>query len=627
MAIFWFFFMQLCGLAVSYSLLKGRPLLVRLWLGSVFGSVFAIWSPVPFAFFMDFSVTAHAAGAAAVLAISAAACLAGRFVPQKPEIPSSAQAGAWFCGLFGAFMLLITLILLNHTIPEDGGVLYTGQCTYGDMSMHLGFISSLAEQKTFPPYYSILPGAKLCYPFLCDSVSASLYLMGLSLRAAYILPMLFAMAQVFCGVWLLGCELCGERHGQLLGTLLFFLCGGFGTVYFLTGRYSFYELFNGFYKTPTNLTEEGVRWVNVIADMLVPQRATLFGWSVLFACLYLLLRAVFRCDKSAWLPAGIMGGLLPMIHTHSYFALGLTAFCWLVYTLLRDGLNKRWFGRWCLFGLPAVIIAVPQLLEWTLQSVGGNEHFLRFGFDWVNGGSENMLLFWLKNIGPMLLIIPAALIFAAPMQRAACSGAVLIFLLGEIVLFQPNPYDNNKLFYVGYLFFCFVGADFIIRLLGLIKKRPLRLAAAALTLVLLTNAAVLTLARELISGMEDYRYALISADGVKAAEFIKQNTAPDALFLTASNHNNTVAVLTGRNIVCGSPSYVYYHGLDYEGALARENAMLADPAEMERGLAELGIDYVYMGPGERALGNGEEYLIQSCEPVFRSATVTVYKVK
>ena len=77
----------------------------------------------------------------------------------------------------------------------------------------------------------------------------------------------------------------------------------------------------------SNLTEKGMRWVNVIADMLLPQRATLFGWAALFAVLYLLFRAVFRGDTRLYLPAGILGGLLPMVHTHSYFALGLMAAC------------------------------------------------------------------------------------------------------------------------------------------------------------------------------------------------------------------------------------------------------------------------------------------------------------
>ena len=69
--------------------------------------------------------------------------------------------------------------LMTHTIPAaDNGSFHTGQSTYGDMNMHLGFITSIANQKRFPPEYSIYPGVRLAYPFLCDSISSSLYIWG-----------------------------------------------------------------------------------------------------------------------------------------------------------------------------------------------------------------------------------------------------------------------------------------------------------------------------------------------------------------------------------------------------------------------------------------------------------------
>ena len=66
--------------------------------------------------------------------------------------------------------------------------MYSSQATYGDMSMHLSFITSLARQGDFPPDYSLLPGHPLCYPFLGDSVSASLLLCGAPLTFSYACP-------------------------------------------------------------------------------------------------------------------------------------------------------------------------------------------------------------------------------------------------------------------------------------------------------------------------------------------------------------------------------------------------------------------------------------------------------
>ena len=108
------------------------------------------------------------------------------------------------------------------------------RCTYGDMNFHLGIITSIAEQGTFPPDYSIFPGAKLDYYFFCDSVSSSLLIFGSGLRGAYILPMLFGFALTFCGFWFLADSILKNRKKTLLAFLLFFLNGGLGTMYFLS---------------------------------------------------------------------------------------------------------------------------------------------------------------------------------------------------------------------------------------------------------------------------------------------------------------------------------------------------------------------------------------------------------
>ena len=69
-------------------------------------------------------------------------------------------------------------------------------------------------------------------------------------------------------------------------------------------------------------------------------------------------------------------------------------------------------------------------------------------------------------------------------------------------------------------------------------------------------SAVLTIGRESIAG-----YCLYGDSQLKAAEYIYENSEPEDTVLTDMRHNNEIAALTGRNIVCGSTSYVYFHGL------------------------------------------------------------------
>ena len=61
----------------------------------------------------------------------------------------------------------------------------------------------------------------------------------------------------------------------------------------------------------------------------------------------------------------------------------------------------------------------------------------------------------------------------------------------------------------------------------------------------------MTFARECVSD-----YELYSKAQVDAAEYIEKNTAEKAVFLTGDNHNNAVAALTGRSIVCGADTFL-----------------------------------------------------------------------
>ncbi len=624
--VIWYLYWQLLGQGLARTAFAGRRRTVRLWLGSVLGTAASMWSPAIFAFALDFSAAAHAWAALSGLVCAGAVWLFFRKrMPEKNTERCDRDKPLFY--LLTPFFLLWVYLVWSHTLRPVNGAMYTGQCTYGDMSMHIGFITSLAEQKTFPPCYNILPGVRIAYPFLCDSVSSSMYLLGSSLRTAYMLPMLFAFVQFACGFWFLAREVCREKRAPILAFLFFFLNGGLGMIYFVKD-YTLRDLFTGFYKTPTNLVDKGMRWVNVIADMLLPQRATLFGWAAMIAALYLLFLGLFREDEAAWLPAGIIGGLLPMIHTHSFFALGLVAASWMTCSAFRDRLSRDWFRHWLLFGLSAVALAFPQLWIWTFRSVSGNAHFLRLNFDWVNNGNENWFWFWFKNVGPLFVITPVAFIFGDREERTVFSGAIFIFVICEFLVFQPNVYDDNKLLYVGYFFCCFLCSDAVERFLRARKSDAVRNALLAALLIVSLNAGVLTLIREALSGMPKYGYELYSSDEIAAAAYIMENTEPDAVFLTDDNHDNPVAVLTGRNIVCGSGSYLYFHGVDYDRQRRDAEAMLTDPAFFERYKDAYDLDFVYMGGYERAMsGNIDAYLSDNYPVVFETGGVTIYGLR
>ncbi len=88
--------------------------------------------------------------------------------------------------------------------------------------------------------------------------------------------------------------------------------------------------------------EKNIEWVNPIVDLLIPQRATLFGWCVLLPALYLV------CGGSAMRTNAAFGRVwpllvlpLPLLHTHSALALVLLCLVGGVYTLVCRARGER----------------------------------------------------------------------------------------------------------------------------------------------------------------------------------------------------------------------------------------------------------------------------------------------
>ena len=339
LAVGLFLAFQACGIAIAFVLLPRESPCARLLLGSVLGSLLLQWCPALCAFFCGFSPYAHGLGLL-LAAGCAGSCL---LINRKKGLHRFAGALGmpraflrhrflWAVLLMWAFFVYLVL----HSFRLAGGAVHSCQATYGDMSMHLSFITSLARQQVFPPEYSLLPGTRLSYPFLADSISASLYLWGAPLRLSYALPMWAAGAQVFFGFWLFAQRMLRSGGRAAFAWVLFFCNGGLGLFYFLGGGPgSFSRIFTAFYETPTNYIQENVRWVNVIADMMLPQRATLFGWALLFPTLYLLYRAAFEKQRRYFLYVGVLAGAMPMVHTHSFLALALVCGGWMAACLCR----------------------------------------------------------------------------------------------------------------------------------------------------------------------------------------------------------------------------------------------------------------------------------------------------
>ena len=86
-----------------------------------------------------------------------------------------------------------------------------------------------------------------------------------------------------------------------------------------------------------------------------------------------------------------------------------------------------------------------------------------------------------------------------------------------------------------------------------------------------------------------------------------------------------VAALTGRDIVCGTSSYLYFHGIDYSRQRVDERKMLEKPAECAGLFEQYGVDYVYISNHERmAFDVDEIWFCENAKQVFSEGDVSVF---
>lgn len=691
----YFAFFLFGGILLSSRLLASQRAAVRLWLGIVFGIVLLMWLPAALSMLLGFSVLSHLL-AALLLAAGCTVCLlCTKKLPRGDHFRFDKETLVMLA-LSLPLLLFFTLVLSDHILKESpsGGYIF-GQSTYFDANIHLSFITTPVTQGTIPFAYNILPSAQVSYPFLSDTISASIYIWGSSLRFAYVLPMVFGALAVFCGAFLFFSTWLKSIKKAALAWTLFFFNGGFGFAYFLDGlridSTNFTRIFTALYETPTNLNDRMIRWVNTVCDMMIPQRASLFGWMMLFSCLYLLYRAVFLKEKRLFLYAGILAGLTPMISTHIFLSLGVICAVWMMSRLvamanirprtigkitaglllailaaffvtgLKTGTSLKTFGydsagfsalllggtallllwawllisalhrgyfkeilcTWGLFLGIVLLLALPQLFGFTFRQSSGSG-FMQAHFNWINY-RDTYLWFYIKNVGIVALLLIPALLAGSNRLRSVAAPIAVLMLLADTFAFQPNVYDNNKLLYPAYALACGAVAEYM----GLLyqKLKDIRgikfVAAGVITLCMLS--AVLSMGREAVSGV----YEIYSAPQVQAAAWIQENTEKDAMLLTNDRYNNALSSLTGRNIVCGSNSFLstHGHGEEYTARQKDVSAIYASPEQNRELLEKYNVTHIVVGPDEYASYNiNEEGIAAIADLVYEKDGVKIYKI-
>jgi uncharacterized membrane protein len=200
----------------------------------------------------------------------------------------------------------------------------------------------------------------------------------------------------------------------------------------------------------------------------------------------------------------------------------------------------------------------------------------------------------------------------------------LWFLVPNVVVLQPWDWDNTKFF----IFWALLGSIMVGAFIaGMVKLWPWTAWLAALMLILLGLSGALDLARASDASISSYRFT--DTKGLQVAEWVRQNTAPNAVFALADEHNSPIPTLAGRRVMSGYPGWLWTYGLaDYQRKQADEVAVLRGDQNTPDLVDRYNVSYVLIGPQELAAPRlaSQSYWRQHGTLVYSNGEYSVYRV-
>jgi hypothetical protein len=398
-----------------------------------------------------------------------------------------------------------------------------------------------------------------------------------------------------------------------------------------------------------------LRWGNVFTTLLIPQRSMLFGLPIAAMIITLWWMAVGEGDKGTGgrgeketrregdkkteeqgdlstssprpspfhrkgtlpvppspylLSAGILAGILPMLHTHGFFAVMIAS----VLAVLLFPSRK-----WIAFYTPVIALAGPQM--WWLKGTPVRDSLFKFEL-WREAGESNLLTFWSANNGIFLALLIAALLAyrsVEPRLKRFYLPFLLWFLVPNVLSLAPWPWDNIKVL----IYWSLASCPLVAVMLAYLFTRRFAVLPATLIFIALTLAGALDVWRAL-SPMENTR--LFGKETLEVASILREKTPPRSVILHAPIHNSVVA-LSGRQSVMGYPGHLWTHGIDYRQREADVLSVYRGGQETADTLSRFKVDYLIVGPVERSQFQADENFIAGRYPlVIDHGEYRVYQV-
>ena len=312
--------------------------------------------------------------------------------------------------------------------------------------------------------------------------------------------------------------------------------------------------------------------------------------------------------------AGLTTGLLPLLQAHSFVAVGLIMIVVAAFELLdliRKVIKQRysvaapaqhgaslepkrpslkfnmypWLNikscikTWAIYGLAAFAVGLPQSMIYFAKAAGGQKvthpdgritPFIRFVPLWHDQHESGPMALWWEAL---LYFVPLNMIglVILPLSNVQWRfqvGMFTVFLMANVVIFQPWELDNTKVFYVWMFGAAGCVGQMIRRLYRAAEylSSTHRLGAVSF---LMRAVAIISFAGLIFTGglcmlKETYSFdPMFDMVDVEQAKWINENTPMDARFVTSTHgtHFRPASALGGRSLLTSYVGWVSNHGM------------------------------------------------------------------
>jgi len=273
-----------------------------------------------------------------------------------------------------------------------------------------------------------------------------------------------------------------------------------------------------------------------------------------------------------------------------------------------------------------LLLAVPRLLMAVPGDPGAPpEHqYPRWLIGWMSG-ADVPAWFWIKNTGlfiPLLLLALLSPLALRGRARLLIAPFSLVFIVANLVKFQPWDWDNSKLLVFWYLASAVAVGAMLVRFW---RSQAFGAIGASVIWLSLVASGVLSLMQFLPP--QGPSYVWFTAEEIQLAADVRRLTPAKAVFVTGEQPNNPIADLAGRSVLMSYPGWLWSYGINYNQREADLSRIYSGDAAALELLHRYHVAYVVIGPDERStLHANVDYFNAGFQLALHTANYEIYAV-